>query len=533
MTTKSDKHSWYVPRALIIAPALAAAMAGVVAGASTEGAGRWTLLANAALIVVMLGEWELVLRAVRSRSIGLISILFLIAFVQPVSLIIAAFIQGEVMYITGQAIHSHYDGGVLVAGAQAVFFGATCIAAVLCGLVYQARSGGWIEITGRLSDRTLRLAEILTWIVTVARVGTLLMGSEANEVLQYFLRLVVGFFVGVFFLMGVSLRRGSRMATLSIAVTAMLSALLLMTGSRADAIYPLLLTALGYAFAKPTPAAKLATWAGTGSVLIAGALFLGSVVRTDQRGRTAEAGLERLNRLSETVAMGMAEETAAESTIRRLLRNSTHAVITEIPDHYPHETDGLVKIPFEIVDKIMPRFNFSGRSERELPRNWMLNDLGFMVSWATSVELSLVADAWYRAGFFGLIVIGALVGALLGLLEAFIYRKIAQNPTWIVMFIFAASGMLLIEGRDFVAGLRSIVFLITAGGIFLGLDQMVRAGVSVGRQAGAGSEVARATQARRRREYGGATVGSWRPPWASSGVLGVICSRRERSWRRW
>lgn len=478
----SRKKSWSIGRGLLIAPSVVGVAAGVIEAVQFDGSARWTLLANAGLLVVLLAERELVVRIVAARHLGLVSLLYLTAVLQPISLIVAAGIQGDVMYLAGEAIYSHFDGGVLVACAQAVFYTAVCCSVVAWGLLLSPRRWRWMEVVERVEPRTLRLAEISSWFVMAARLGVLVGRDQIGDRLQYFLRLEAALFVGVFFFLGVGLRRGSRLAGITVPVNVLFSAFLLLTGSRMDALYPPLLVAVGYALARPTSQARLVAWAGVGTAVLMIALFVGSVVRTDQRGRSAEAGLERLNRLGDAVSTGRAEETPTESTVRRILRNSTHAVITRVPDLYPFEQNGLTKIPFELVDKALPRFNYAGRSENELPRNWMLNDLGFMVNWSTSVELAVVADGWYRGGFAGLAVVGAVVGAVLGLLEALINRKVAAKPSWIIMWVFCASGIILIEGRDLVIGFRSLVFLFAAGQLFLTVDRMARVGVAVGRR---------------------------------------------------
>ena len=102
--------------------------------------------------------------------------------------------------------------------------------------------------------------------------------------------------------------------------------------------------------------------------------------------------MQRIQNLGEVLQLGMFQSGEQDAAVRRILRNSTHAVITRVPDFYPHEESGIVKLPGDAAALLLPDFNVSGQSEAP-PRHWVLNDLGFYVNWGTSVELSLLADA--------------------------------------------------------------------------------------------------------------------------------------------
>jgi hypothetical protein len=318
-------------------------------------------------------------------------------------------------------------------------------------------------------------------------VVTLFLVESLDPATVYVLRLYLGLAVGVFFFVGIRSRQRATLAIVAAGATALTSMAALLGGNRGDAMLPIIVLGAGYIVSRPTPPAQMARWLTAAAVLFFGMLYIGSALRSDERGRTGEALMARFDNLGATVTQGVGAESATETTILRLLRGSTHAVIMSIPGEVPYEADGLAKMPEEFAERLLPQWNLTGTSDTGA-RNWMLNELGFLVTWTTSVELSLVADGWYRGGVVGVALVALIVALSLRLLEAFVVWRSGTRPEYIITLVFAASGIYLVEGRDIIWGIRTMVFLVGAAEIvllsarWLGLAQSAPAGTPAVRQ---------------------------------------------------
>jgi len=240
------------------------------------------------------------------------------------------------------------------------------------------------------------------------------------------------------------------------------SAVFLLAGSRLAAVFSVGMLVFGYAAGKQTAERTMWRWAALAFPLLVVVGFLGERLRSDEKGRTGRAALERVDKVW-TAVDSVDRAFLLKSTLLRLASPGEHSVITRVPNELPFEQFGVLRIPVDFASEFLPRFAITGRSEDYTPRHWILNELGFVVNWETSMELTLLADAWLRGGFLGILVVGILVGFLLQAFEDFVYRKTRHQAVWFAALVFAATGLLSVESNGVASGLRAEVFYCTAG----------------------------------------------------------------------
>jgi hypothetical protein len=307
---------------------------------------------------------------------------------------------------------------------------------------------------------------LVAWLAVghaMARVAVVFLPKEVPLEVIYALRIYLGTFLAVFLFLGMALRSRFPAAQLASGLTVVMSLLVLLSGGRSDALFPVFFLGVGFVIAEPVERPTLVRWVAIAVPLFIGAMLFGSLVRQDGRGRTGEAALARVGELGAIVSEASEAAPMSEHTLRRMVSNSNHSVITRIPRELPFEQDGLLHIPSELAQTLLPRFNYGGTSESEVPRHWMLNDLGFLVSWATSVELPLTADAWYRGGYLGLVVVGLILGLFFQLVENAVFRAMRTHPHFSAILLFGMTGQLMVASHDIVSALRTMLFLLIAG----------------------------------------------------------------------
>lgn len=397
------------------------------------------------------------------RPISLVRGTLLLVCVPVLFLIVAFFIEGDVTYANPSGRFSHADGAWLVAAAGLVLHLSCLLGAALAGKVRSLRAP---QSSIALSGFSREFYVVVAWLVLAflaARLTLLFYVNEMAPAIGYFLRVFLGNSIALFIFLGMAFRLRLGSARLAAAMTLLVSVVVLLSGSRADALLPSCFLAIGYVIGGPVDRRKLVLGGAVAAVAFLLSMSLGSVIRDDDRGRTGQAVGARLDELGSKFAVGSSLSTVTDASIRRMISDSAHSVITRVPSERPFEENGLVNIPQELWTRFVPRFNLSGTSETETPRNWMLNDFGFLVIWTTSVELTLVADAWYRGGVLGLALVGFLLGLVLQTQENLVYRAMGRRPQYSAVLFFSVSGLLLMEGRDTVSALRGMIFLIVSG----------------------------------------------------------------------
>lgn len=424
---------------------------------------RDVLWANAAAILGIVGLMTLTGKLSGSRPLSLARVIIMLGASQPVFLILATVLDGDAGYMTHLGYFRHSEGAWKVAMATVGFNAAVLLGAAPLMLLGRKTSMKVSELFARASSRFMALAGVLVLIHLTIRMLMLFLGSEIGGTWGYFLRLYQTMMQPIFIYLGAALRYRIRLAVpVSVAALA-ISAFVLLTGSRAIAIYPLLLMAVGYTLAWPMSRSMMLRLVAPGLALFLFAMFLGGVVRGDARGRTAEAAFERLDELEGTVQEGAEAERVSNSSFRRMVSNSTHSIILRIPRDMPYERDGLEKIPADLADRFLPRFNFEGVSSTETPRAFMLNELGFMVNWSTFVEMNLLGDSWYRDGPVGVLVIGLLVGLTFQLVESGLYLAMRREPKFSILLVFILANLIDMTARDYVGAVRALAFELVAG----------------------------------------------------------------------
>jgi hypothetical protein len=397
------------------------------------------------------------------RPVSLLRCTLFLVCVPILFLIAAFFLEGDVTYANDSGYFSHANGAWLVALAGVVLHLSSVIGAAAVGKVRGFRpSESRIVLSGFRGGFHLLVA-VLAGAALIARVMLLFYQAEMSATLAYFLRVFLGNGTALFIFLGIALRLRHPSALVVSAATLGMSVVVLLSGSRADALLPPAFLVIGYVMGGPVERRTLVAGAIGAGTLFLFSMSLGSVLRDDERGRTGQAVGARFEELGSRIGEGSRMAIVTEASVRRMVSDSAHSVITRVPVEVPFEPGGLLNIPEELWTKFVPRLNYSGISETETPRNWMLNEFGFLVKWSTSVELTLVADAWYRGGFLGLIVVGLLLGMVLQAQENLVYRAMLRRPQYSAVLFFSASGLLLVEGRDVVSALRGMVFLIISG----------------------------------------------------------------------
>lgn len=456
--TSTVAYAQTIGRFLMLFAVLAAAAAPLL-----EEAARYSVWINA---VALLGYLVLERSAARiwhGRLLSLLRVTFFIAAAGPFFLIIGTFLQGDATYANMTGRYRHSTDAGLVALAGFVLHAAALGGAILAGRWPSMASRGAEDLARGYSIWFFRLVGWLVVVYAILRLTVLFLLQELPPVVTYGARLYLSYFMPIFILLGYALRVRMESARLAAIVAVATSALVLLSGGRSDALYPIIFLSAGYVLARPVERGALVRWTSIAVPLFFLAMYAGGLVREDERGRTGEAVIARVEDWSSTIAGGGNRSSAVEVTVGRLISNSTHSVITRIPAEFPFEVDGLSKLPAEALSRVLPRFNLQGTSETEQPRNWMLNDLGFLVNWATSVELTLVADAWYRGGFAGLVVVGLTLGLMLQLLENVVYVSMQRRSVNSAILVFVAPWLLTIEARDIVDALRTMLFASMAG----------------------------------------------------------------------
>jgi hypothetical protein len=444
---------------------------------------RITILCNAGLTLAYLGFIAIHRRAVARSPVSLVSLVLHFAVIQPVALLLATMIDGAVDYTTAFGARSHHHGSFYVAAARLGCFFAVMIGGVIVGSLGSRNGRTFRESLERIPPRALTTLQITGVIAVVLHAIQIFLPPDFAPAFQWTLRVTGRTLWPLIMFVGIGLHQGSTLARISLAVCVATGALHTIAGNRQWAIEPFVLIAIAWLALRTVTLRKLLPMALGAATFMLFLMFLGERFRADQAGRTGDAAVQRIESLSSGKSVPTVEHSTGQevrdSTLLRFLRNATHAVITQIPEMTDHEPGGLSKLPSDLRDDLLPGFYVEGRTREHAYRHWFLNDFGFTVNWETSVELCLVADAWYRGGALGCIVIGLLLGLSLQGLERLLTNGLGRRPELIVALIGCASMMYFVEGRDLVTGIRQLA-LFTPGFIALALiarlTESVRAG---------------------------------------------------------
>ncbi len=417
-------------------------------------------LTNAVAVLLCFALDRLAAHLWPGRPVSLVRLALFLLATQPLAILFLALAEGQLDYETMKGRFSLATEAAKVA-AVTLELGAAALAGAF--LVGRTRGRSPLSLHQCLDTFTGEFRALACWVsagILVSRFVLLFYAAALPDAFTYLLRLFIGYFMPTFLLAGAALRNGHRAASVVVALLGLTVPLVVLSGSRGDALMPVILLGLGYVAARPMQGRRLLRLSLVAGAAFATVMFVGEVARSDQQGRTGEAALQRVNSIQAAFQEHASAETARSSTLRRLISFSTHSVVTRIPVEVPFEADGLWGLPADFLDKFLPRFNWSGISDTELPRNFMLNDLGFLVAWGTAVELTLLADAWYRGGYLGVFVVGLLLGMLLQSVEDRIYLRLGRRPELMVVLLFVMTTLFSVVVRDFVLGVRSILFML-------------------------------------------------------------------------
>lgn len=424
---------------------------------------RITIVCNVGLLLAYFGFIWVLGRLVPS-PVSLVSLHVHVAAIQPTTLLLATILEDDVVYLTDFGTSSHHTGSFYVAAARFACCGGATLGAIVVGGLRPSRPLRFPAVLEALPPRVV--AALLTAGVAayVLHVALIFVDPSVAPALQWVLRILANALGPLVLFVGVGLRSGSKYARGALLVLVPLSAIQTVAGNRTWALEPFVFIGIAWLALTRIRLRRLVPAALGFAAAASVVMFVGDKLRGgDQAGRTGQAAVARVEEMAEGGAQrrfdGSSGQEFRESTLHRLLRNSTHAVVTHIPEVLDHEPNGLAKLPEDFARDLLPGFYFDGRTRDRSYRNWFLNDLGFMVNWNTSVELSLVADAWYRGGALGAVLIGILVGMLLQATERFARYDLENAPHRIVALLGFAGLSMYFEGRDIVTGMRQLVLL--------------------------------------------------------------------------
>jgi hypothetical protein len=443
--------------------------AGYVGALIRSGEQATTLAVQSSLLLAYLAMYGLLALASPPRPLPIAGSFFLFAANQPASLLVATLSDGQVDYINNWGVFSHHTQTGRVALAEFYFFSIVFGVLFLLARTTPRAPSTWKATLDMISPRMLRA---LQWIGIATQVDRILVESglfNAVAPVAYVARLFTGWFTPAIFFVGVGVRRRENRATMMAVAMLPIALLLLLTGSRTYALLPLAYLGAGFILARPMPAVRLQLLAVIGVSIFSVAMYIGDVARSDERGRSLEAAVDRAGSLGEQVEATRDSLSVSDSAVRRILRNGDHAVLTMIPEALPFERDGLAKLPEELLIDLWPGLHFSGRTEKRLPRIFLLNEIGFFVSWQTSLPLGLVPDAWWRGGWLGLTIIAVIAALVVKMLELFIYHRMADQPERVFLLLSCVAALMTLEQHDIIHAVKAILWLMAANAALLAI----------------------------------------------------------------
>lgn len=424
-----------------------------------------TLLANAALILGCLMLRAVVALAQPRRPIRAIGLMLFLASIQPATLIIATILEGDVTYATASTVFSHHDHSVRVALSTFLLFGAATLGACAIGAVDRRSAPDFNVVLSRLGDAELSL---LSWVGTAVFVSQFVMlfiepNVDAGGIV-YIVRVVAHALWPATIYVGASLRRGHPMALRQFIAIAAASTFLIIAGNRGTPLSAFICIGFGFVGSSPMSKRRLFTLGGVAAFVLVSGLTAGDVLRNDGGSRTSNDALRRIEELASGQAKQFDADAVRLSTLHRILRNSTHTVISRIPETMPHEADGIAKIPREFADTFLPQI-IRQTNYLETLRAGFLREFGYMITENTAVEFAIVGDGWYRAGYAGVLVVGLLLGLFLQLGESYSYRGTTMEQCLKLAVILGTTQVM--EGRDIVFGARKMVMAMVIVAVML------------------------------------------------------------------
>jgi hypothetical protein len=421
-----------------------------------------TLFANVALIVALVGLRHLVNRVLPSRPVHAASLLMSFAAVQPVALVLACVVEGNVTYRTATGVFSHLDHALRVAAATFVMFASAAAAAMAVGRLDRKPRPSFGELVAKLTDRDLNVLQFLGAALLIAQLG-LLFGAGVETVainrtfgFAYGVQVAIGALWATALFVGVALRRGLFTTRWLLVAMAVAGAIMVVGGNRASPIFAFLLVGVGYVLAAPIKPGRLLLLGSVIGSMVLVSLVVGDVLRSDGAGRSGEVALQRMTQLLEGARPDVDSDTVRITTLHRVLRNSSHTTISRVPETMPFERDGVAAIPDEFIDTFTPG-PLREASWRPTLRAEFLRELGYIIEDTTAVEFACLGDAWYRGGWLGLFVVGVIFGVAIQLAEIFVYRGTAREQAMKLTTLIAA--VFQMEGRDIAFGVRRLVLM--------------------------------------------------------------------------
>jgi hypothetical protein len=451
-------------RSVVLAPFALVGVVAIVASILSGGDAQIMYAANGAELLFAVWLYGRLDRRSPDRPAGLVRLGLLLQHFCAAMLVVGTIIGGDFRYATMTGEYSYLLGAAKVASVNVAFSLALCLPALL---QRTGRGPAPLISLDQIEAGVFRVFLGMAAVVTISRGALLFWPPDMAEVPPYVLRVIVMFAGPTVFFAGVALRTGGAFGKVLCALTTVTCGVTLLAGSRWDAIAPLGLLVAGYLLARPVGAARLLAVSAIACAALIPALIVGQALREDNLGRTGQVAMDRLAGLDERVARSDAMKSSLDTSIGRLISSSAHAVITRVPEEIPFEDHGIINIPQSLVETFLPRFNLSADSRVRTGRNWVLNDFGFLVNWDTSVELQLVPDAWYRAGWVGVVVIGLIAGLSLQWAEVLAYRFLRRGPEALLLLVVLVGALPTYFGTDIVSATRIIVFSSVAGFLLL------------------------------------------------------------------
>lgn len=444
------------------------AVVGLVFGVVNPGEHGVSLVATSGeilLLALMAWLWR---QTIRSGPLSLVELMLIWALVAPAALVIATIVFGDAVYDTARTWFSHHDKGEDVALARVAFYG-TAFAGAVTAATFPRRSAKTQTRENERPRRALEdLSRIALWpgVVLVASRLWLIGAAEDVSWWTYGARVASSQLQSLHLLVGVAAAKGRRWAWPTTVLLGVATTLSLLGGNRFDNLFGICLWCAGWVIVRPISQKTVRLLAPPALAAFVGLVWVLGVIRDDGMGRDLRAGLSRLESAGGVVEAFGENTSRGERPLARFISTSTHSVLTRVPQEVPFDSKGLSAVPREFVEAFLPRFYREKPIGEVTSRNRGLNDLGFLVTWETSVELETIADAWWRGGWSGLLLVGLAVGLSFGAVDRVCsFRRESARPFQLVgLFLWAAVPQML--WRDIVAAVRMGVQLSIAAVLF-------------------------------------------------------------------
>lgn len=459
----------------------AAAAAGFLFAPFSEAPQSTTLFCHSALIIALIAMRRLVGALLPPRPVHAATMLLAFAQIQPLALVVACLLEGDVVYATGLGAFSHHDQTVRVAVATLVLCAATSVAALLVALLDRRPAPPWSSFLARINDSDMRILQLIGTALFVAQL-VLLFDRDATVINRdlgglYVVQVAVGALHGASLYVGVALRRRHATARAVLPFLVAGAVIMVIGGNRFPVVLLVIELAAGYVLAGVVSRAKLVSLAALAAAVSVLTLVAGDVLRGDGGGRSGQVAVQRLTDIVAGDSHAeLDSETVRLTTVHRILRNSTHTTISRVPETIPFDPAGVEGMPKEFANTFLPGTLRGDDWHPEL-RAMFLRELGYIINDTTAVEFALLGDAWYRGGWLALIVVGLVLGIALQIAESYAYLgSPLEQALKVVTVVTAVHHM---EGRDIVFGVRRLLLMcVTASALLFLLRLRARGAFS-------------------------------------------------------